>query len=767
MNRLTRLLRDTSFSRQLSVVFAVAVLSLAFASSLATSWQSSLQIRANLLEQGRHITENLARQSKLALIYDSPENASEAMAVTLAFPDIAALEIRHADGRLLIDRSGKQDQAAAKIEKPAQPTLHAYLETESDDSWRFVAPVLTDTREESPFELTKTRRETLGYVRVTQSKATLARMRAEVFAVNFAVSFFFAFIFLLIVRRLTIRLTRPLEQLSAAMARAEAGAGEVRAEPSGPKDLVDMALAFNKMMAVLEERERYLQTLLDNLPAAVVVHGPDTAIRYANPVARTFFDLPETPIPSGTASGSAGLDSFWHFVHDDGSVMTPEEFPVNRVVADKQPLHDYTVGIVRSEGDEPRWVSVSAFPEIDAKGDLEQVIVCLVDITERKQYELAVEHEAREWTQAMDSFAEVIYLLDMKRRLVRANKTFFALTGNDPNHAIGRPIVELIHTPGQEESCPVCKAQAEKRDAVITMETDHPANSTGRPIEVTVKVIRDSADKPLSLLTSIRDLTSTRKYEDDLRRLNESLEQRVQQEVAKNREKDTMLIQQSRLATMGEMMHNVAHQWRQPLSAITLILYNIRDDFEFGELNEESLGKQVALGELLAGKMSSTIDDFRNFFRPDQAASHFNLGKSVQQALHLVEASFNNSHIDVEVEAAEEILVEGFANEYSQVLLNVLTNAKDAVGRRNNGGKVIIVVERSNGMGVVRIRDNGGGIPEEVLPKIFDPYFTTKESGTGIGLYMSRMIMSHMHGDITARNLDGGAEIIITVPAVD
>jgi len=765
MTRLSQLLRNTSFSRQLSVVFAVAVLSLAFASSLATSWQNSRQIRANQLEQGRRIAENLARQSNLALIYDSAENAAEAVAVTLAFPDIVALEIRHADGSLLIGRSAVQKPAAPMTEEAVPPTQHAYLETETGDSWGFIAPVVSGNREESPFELSKTHRETLGYVRVIQSKATLARMRAEVFAVNFAVSFFFAFAFLLIVRYLTGRLTRPLERLSAAMARAEAGAGEVRAEPTGPKDLVDMALAFNKMMAVLEERERYLQTLLDNLPAALVVHGPDTAIRYANPVARTFFGQPQ--VPGGSASDAAGADASWHFVHDDGSLMLAEEFPVNRVVADQQPLHDYTVGIVRSAGEEPRWASVSAFPEIDARGDLEQVIVCLVDITERKQYELAIEQEAQEWTQAMDSFAEVIYLLDMKRCLVRANKMFFALTGADPVHAIGRPIVELIHTPGQEELCPVCQAQTEKRDAVLTMEADHPANSTRRPIEVTVKVIRDPAGEPHHLLTSIRDLTNARKYEDDLRSLNESLEQRVRQEVAKNREKDTLLIQQSRLATMGEMMHNVAHQWRQPLSAITLILYNIRDDFEFGDLNEESLGKQVALGELLAGKMSSTIDDFRNFFRPDQAATHFNLGKSVQQALHLVEASFSNSRIDVAVETAEDVQVEGYANEYSQVLLNVLTNAKDAVSRRNDAGKVTIVVERNNGMGVVRIRDNGGGIPEDVLPKIFDPYFTTKESGTGIGLYMSRMIMSHMHGDITARNLEGGAEIIISVPAVD
>jgi len=259
-----KLFRDTSFRRQLSIAVAVAVLSLAFASSVATSWQGGRQIRANLQEQGQHIAENLASQSKLALLYDSAENAAEAVAVTLAFPDVVALEIRHADGRLLIGRSAEQKQAAPNAEKIVQPIQHARLEAESDESWRFVAPVVTDSHEESPFELTRKPRETLGYVRVVQSKSTLARMRAEMFAVNFAVSFFFAFAFLLVVRRFTARLTQPLDRLSAAMARAEAGGGEVRAEPSGPKDIVDMALAFNKMMAVLEERERELRSARDS-----------------------------------------------------------------------------------------------------------------------------------------------------------------------------------------------------------------------------------------------------------------------------------------------------------------------------------------------------------------------------------------------------------------------------------------------------------------------------------------------------------------------
>ncbi len=265
MNRFSRLLRETSFSRQLSIVVAVAVLSLAFVSSLATSWQGSRQIRANLLEQGRQITENLAGLSKLALLYDAAENASEAIKVTLAFPDVSSLEIRHIDGRLLVGEGEAAGPHAPGEQPPPQFAAGAYLESETGDSWSFVAPVMAGTAAASPFDTSEQVQEALGYVRVTKSKATLTRMHAEVFAVNFAVSFFFAFVFLFIVRLLTGRMTRPLNRLSAAMAQAEAGVANVRAdERSGPKDIVDMAHAFNKMIAVLEERETELREARDN-----------------------------------------------------------------------------------------------------------------------------------------------------------------------------------------------------------------------------------------------------------------------------------------------------------------------------------------------------------------------------------------------------------------------------------------------------------------------------------------------------------------------
>jgi len=252
----------------------------------------------------------------------------------------------------------------------------------------------------------------------------------------------------------------------------------------------------------------------------------------------------------------------------------------------------------------------------------------------------------------------------------------------------------------------------------------------------------------------------------ELRELNDTLEKRVHDETAKSREKDLLLIQQSRLAAMGEMIGNIAHQWRQPLNSIGLLFANIKDAYDFDDLSEEYLEECTQNGMRLTQQMSTTIDDFRNFFRPDREAAPFSLLNAVHNALELVEASFKNHEIAIELKASGDAEVQGFANEYAQVLLNLLGNARDAIIEHHvKPGRVGIEVRRDGENGYVVVRDNGGGIAEEVLGKIFDPYFTTREKGTGIGLYMSKMIIeSNMNGHIEVRNIEGGAEFTIITP---
>ena len=257
-------LRAFTFQGQLSIAVAVGILCLALFSSLLSSWQANERVRRNLIEQGQRITENLARQSALALLYVSAENAAEAVNATLAFPGVERVEIRDASQRVLLARGSASPAGfSGRPGRANGAETLATLDAESSAAWRFVAPVLSQPEAESPFQVRETARELLGHVSVVVSKAALAQMTTDIFIANMTSSFSFALLFLILIRFLTNRMTRPLNHLSASMARAESGESNVRAELSGPKDIADMAHAFNSMMKVLEDRETELRAARD------------------------------------------------------------------------------------------------------------------------------------------------------------------------------------------------------------------------------------------------------------------------------------------------------------------------------------------------------------------------------------------------------------------------------------------------------------------------------------------------------------------------
>jgi signal transduction histidine kinase len=234
------------------------------------------------------------------------------------------------------------------------------------------------------------------------------------------------------------------------------------------------------------------------------------------------------------------------------------------------------------------------------------------------------------------------------------------------------------------------------------------------------------------------------------------------------REKERLLIQQSRLAALGEMINNIAHQWRQPLNQVGLIIQELQMEFECTGLEEVSLDQKVRKVMHLLRHMSQTVDDFRNFFRPDKEMVRFRVREVVARALALVEESFKASGIGVRIDAQSDPEVWGHPNEYAQVLVNILLNARDAfLGQgEERSQKITIAISEPEGRSLVTVSDTAGGIPEEILPKIFDPYFTTKgpEQGTGLGLYMSKMIIDkNMNGSLTVRNAEQGAEFSIHV----
>ncbi|WP_323589886.1 sensor histidine kinase [Aliarcobacter butzleri] len=253
------------------------------------------------------------------------------------------------------------------------------------------------------------------------------------------------------------------------------------------------------------------------------------------------------------------------------------------------------------------------------------------------------------------------------------------------------------------------------------------------------------------------------------KKLNTELEEKVIVETSKQKEQEQLLIQQTRLAAMGEMIGNIAHQWRQPLNALGLILQNLKFSYEIGELDEKMIDKSVKKATMLTENMSKTIDDFRNFFRPNKAKENFKINEGITKAVELIESTFEHNNIKLEKDfVSSEIEFFGFANEFSQVILNLLTNAKDAVLENKIENPLIIIQTKIDDEYIyISIKDNGLGIKDEIINKIFEPYFTTKDEGkgTGIGLYMSKIIIeNNMNGKIEVKNEQNGANVIIKLP---
>lgn len=252
----------------------------------------------------------------------------------------------------------------------------------------------------------------------------------------------------------------------------------------------------------------------------------------------------------------------------------------------------------------------------------------------------------------------------------------------------------------------------------------------------------------------------------ELAELNKDLDNKIKDEVAQRQKQEALLIHQSRLAAMGEMIGAIAHQWRQPLNALGLVQQNLQFRYQVGKLDDEFMTQNMEKSERLIQKMSSTIDDFRNFFKPNKHIENFNINETIKSTAELLDAQLKNNNINIIINCNENLYIKGFQGEFSQVILNLLNNAKDILIERNSKNPTITldVTKNVNSSISITVKDNAGGIPDEIINKIYDPYFTTKEEGkgTGIGLYMSKIIVeNNMFGKLYAFNDNEGANFVI------
>ena len=251
------------------------------------------------------------------------------------------------------------------------------------------------------------------------------------------------------------------------------------------------------------------------------------------------------------------------------------------------------------------------------------------------------------------------------------------------------------------------------------------------------------------------------------KRLNIELEIRVEDEIKKQKAQEEILIHQSRSAEIGEMINNIAHQWRQPLNNLSLTIQNIGFKYENDVLTKEELNETIDKSKMIINSMSNTIDTFRNFFEPTKNKNLFKVEHSIENTLEILSSTLRFYNIEVVKEIIHDVEIYDYENEFSQVLLNIITNARDALVSNKIEKPIIKVnVSKIENNVIVKIKDNANGINEEIIDRIFEPYFTTKGkgNGTGIGLYMSKLIIEkNMNGKLTVKNDNDGAVFIITL----
>ncbi|MEZ4599811.1 MAG: PAS domain S-box protein [Syntrophotaleaceae bacterium] len=518
-------------------------------------------------------------------------------------------------------------------------------------------------------------------------------------------------------------------------------------------------LARTTEALIASEKEKSL--ILNITDAHVIYYNPDMKILWANRAAGDSVNLPPEELRNRRC---------WEVWHQRSEPCV--DCPVIRAMRSRQPQE---AELCSPDG---RLWFLRTFPVIDETGKLLGVVEFTQDFTERKRTEEAL----RQANLVVENSPVVLFLWQAAEgwpvKMVSRNVVQFGYLPEEFTSG-ATPFASIIHP------LDLARVKAEVRDYSASKEDTFCQeyrifSRAGQVywIHDHTTIERDVNGNILNYQGILIDITSRKLAEEQLMRqklqleeLNCTLEERVREEVAKNREKDILLIQQNRQAAMGELLDHIAHQWKQPLTVISLLVQNLEGSYDKGELTSRLMGETIAKTVDLLEHMGQTIEVFREFYRPDKEKTVFSVKDAIDRALDFISPVLNCHAVAVEIEVDPGLMTIGYPREYTQVLLNILSNARDAFRERNTANpKITIRGFVEDNQVIVTMTDNAGGIPETIIPRIFDLYVTTKEAGggTGIGLHMSKNIIEkNMQGSLTARNRDFGAEfrIAVTMPA--
>ncbi|MBF0338038.1 MAG: PAS domain S-box protein [Nitrospirae bacterium] len=353
----------------------------------------------------------------------------------------------------------------------------------------------------------------------------------------------------------------------------------------------------------------------------------------------------------------------------------------------------------------------------------------------------------------VEAAGDAIVSIDSEDRITTWNKAAEDMFGYTEQEALGTPVTIIIPQHYRDAH----------REGILRVNRTGISKHVGKILDLTA-LRKDGIEFPIELsLTKwtigeklyftaiIRDITRRKQIEEELKIQNQ------------------LVVEQSRQLAISELMISIAHHWRQPLSAIGAIVQNVEDAFDYKELDEDFFhdSTKKIVEELIY--LSKTIDNFSSFYHRDKEKTLFRVHECVEKTLLLLNDYFSSKSVTIEVDIEKNLEIEGYFNEFSRVILNIINNIKDVFDERDiKDGHIKILACRNthNGKTRLSITDNGGGMREDIKFRIFDPYFTTKHKsrGVGLGLYMARvMIEKNLNGSITAQNTGTGAEFIIEI----
>jgi PAS domain S-box-containing protein len=382
-----------------------------------------------------------------------------------------------------------------------------------------------------------------------------------------------------------------------------------------------------------------------------------------------------------------------------------------------------------------------------------------------------------------------LYIYDIDTfDFLEVNKGAYEKLGYTQEQILEKTVLDIMPLISRSELVEILKPVIDDTKKKAVIETLH-KRKDGTMYDVEIHVQKVVVRERAMLMALAIDSSLRKKAENELKRLNEALEKKVEHETERRLFTEKIMLEQKKFIDMGQMINAVAHQWRQPLNALGLYIQDIRDTYTNNNLDLDYVEQTEKDCMMIISHMSETIDDFRCFFAPGKKSEPFEVVKILIDTIRLVSAQLTASSINYRITCRcgddcfttensvenpictkKRTKVFGYEGEFKQVLLNLIHNAKDAITERRDkhnfvGGMIEFDIDACGENVILIVSDNGGGIPSYVIGSIFDPYFTTKEEGkgTGIGLYMSRNIVEqHMKGTITVKN-DGDKAVFTIV----